>query len=313
MEVFAVFERWSGRTRGQRPGRLAAGLAALSLAALPFGGVAQAQSEDGLLVPSVPMMVVDAEAVTEGNSGQKAMVFPVAMSQLPVLPVKVELKTKDRTATAGSDYQATTVTLEFKAGNPLIQHVRVPIMGDTTVEPDETLGLEMVQLSGPATAVDKLGVGRILNDDLQAPSPTPTPLPLLRVDDLTVDEPVSGTAVAQVKVSVSPAPAPGADVSVNFATQFSTGPGAADGNDFVSTSGTLTFSAGGPGFKNIPVTIKSGLPNEGVETFKVVLSQPQNATFGDPEAVVSIVDLDIDPCLINPHLPGCEFPLPPTS
>ncbi len=100
---------------------------------------------------------------------------------------------------------------------------------------------------------------------------------------------------------------------MDFTTTLSSGPGAADGNDFQSTSGTRTFSAGGPLFKTIPVTIKSGLPNEGVETFRVVLSLPQNAAFGDPEAVVSIVDLEIDPCLINPHLPGCELPLPPTS
>jgi Calx-beta domain len=305
MEVFAVFEQWSVRTRGQRPGRLAAGLAALSLAALPFGGVAQAQSEDGLLVPSVPMMVVDAEAVTEGNSGQKAMVFPVAMSQLPVLPVKVELKTKDRTANAGSDYQATTVTLEFKAGNPLIQQVKVPIIGDTTVEPDETLGLEIVQLSGPATAVDKLGVGRILNDD------QPPPPPALRIDDLTVDEPLSGTAVAQVRVSLSSTPA--SPVTFHFETVLGTGPGNADGNDLVTTSGDRTLTSTAPLF--LPVTIKSGVPNEPPETFKMVLSQVQNASLADGEAVVTILDglADIDPCLINPHLPGCEFPLPPTS
>ena len=101
---------------------------------------------------------------------------------------------------------------------------------------------------------------------------------------------------------------------LDFTTALSSGPGAADGNDFQSTSGTRTFSAGGPLFKTIPVTIKSGLPNEGVETFRVV-AQPasERRRFGDPEAVVSIVDLEIDPCLINPHLPGCEFPLPPTS
>ncbi|HEX2514671.1 MAG TPA: Calx-beta domain-containing protein, partial [Chloroflexota bacterium] len=200
MEVFAVFEQWSQRsTRGvyarrQRSGRLAAALAALGVLALPFGGVAQAQSEDGLLVPSVPLMVVDAEAVVEGNSGQKAMVFPVAMSQVPVLPVTITLKTKDRTANVGSDYQETVVTLEFKAGNPLIQQVKVPINGDTTVEPDETLGLEIQHLSGPATAVDKLGVGRIVNDDVLQPPV----LPALSVDNLQVDEPPAGPATAKV-------------------------------------------------------------------------------------------------------------------
>ena len=143
MEVFAVFEqrspwsvRWNVRARRQRPGRLAAALAALSVLALPFGGVAQAQSEDGLLVPSVPLMMVDAEAVTEGNSGEKAMVFPVAMSQPPLTPVRVVVATKDRTAYAGSDYDATTVELLFGVGSPLIQQVKVPINGDTTVEPD---------------------------------------------------------------------------------------------------------------------------------------------------------------------------------
>ena len=90
--------RWNVRARRQRPGRLAARWPCRAVLALPFGGVAQAQSEDGLLVPSVPLMMVDAEAVTEGNSGEKAMVFPVAMSQPPLTPVRVVVATKDRTA-----------------------------------------------------------------------------------------------------------------------------------------------------------------------------------------------------------------------
>ena len=47
-----------------------------SVLALPFGGVAQAQSDDGLLVPSVPLMMVDAEAVTEGKLGRESDGLP---------------------------------------------------------------------------------------------------------------------------------------------------------------------------------------------------------------------------------------------
>ena len=116
------------------------------------------------------------------------MVFPVAMSQVPCTPVKVALKTKDRTANAGSDYQETAVTLEFKAGKPADPAGEGADQRRRRSSRTRPWGLEIQRLSGPATAVDNLGVGRIVNDDVLQPSVQPA----LSVDDLQVDEPPAG-------------------------------------------------------------------------------------------------------------------------
>ena len=72
--------------------------------------------------------------------------------------------TSDGTATiAGNDYVATSGTLTFPAG-VTTQPIPVPLIGDTTVEPDETF---FANLSNPvnATIANGNGTGTILNDD----------------------------------------------------------------------------------------------------------------------------------------------------
>jgi hypothetical protein len=81
----------------------------------------------------------------------------------------VDYATADGTATAGSDYTTTSGTLTFSPGSgPQTQTVSVPIIGDTTVEPDETY---TVTLSNPifATLDQAVGQGTITNDDLYTP------------------------------------------------------------------------------------------------------------------------------------------------
>jgi hypothetical protein len=85
------------------------------------------------------------------------------------LRVTVAYTTANGTATAGSDYTATSGTLTFAPGET-VQTVDVPIVGDTTLEPDETFTLT---LSNPvnATLGTATATGTITNDDLAAASP----------------------------------------------------------------------------------------------------------------------------------------------
>src|SRR5262249_30355188 len=82
-------------------------------------------------------------------------------------------------------------------------------------------------------------------------------------------------------------------VTVNFTTQDTT---ALAGSDYLATNGLVTFP---PGVTNqtIAVAILGDLLNETNETFRVVLSNPVNATLADAQAIGTIVNDDPLPTL----------------
>jgi len=62
--------------------------------------------------------------------------------------ITVNYATADNTATAGSDYTATTGTLTFTPGQ-ISQDIIISVNGDTAIEPDETF---LINLSNPSNA-----------------------------------------------------------------------------------------------------------------------------------------------------------------
>ena len=103
-------------------------------------------------------------SVKEGNSGTTSMVFTVSLSDSPLSAVTVGYTTANGTATAGSDYVTTAGTLVFGIGQTS-QTITVPVMGDTTREPNETVFLNLTSISANALIEDGQGVGTIINDD----------------------------------------------------------------------------------------------------------------------------------------------------
>lgn len=102
-------------------------------------------------------------SVSEGDSGTVDLVFPVTLTADPVSSATVDWSTADGTAHSDSDYQAATGRLTFAAG-VRTQEIRIKVNGDTLLEPDETL---FINLSNPMgmTLGDAQGTGAILNDD----------------------------------------------------------------------------------------------------------------------------------------------------
>src|SRR5438552_7592376 len=93
------------------------------------------------------------------------MTFTVTLSSASNLSVNVNFATANGTATAASDYLATSGTLTFNPGD-LTKTINVTINGDQLFEPDETF---TVNLSNPVnTTISRgTGTGTILNDDAQ--------------------------------------------------------------------------------------------------------------------------------------------------
>jgi len=119
-----------------------------------------------------PSLSVSDCAAIEGNAGATPCTFDVSLSGPSSFTVSVSYATADGTATAGSDYTAASGVLTFLPGTTT-QPVSVDVLGDTTIETDESFFLN---LSGPtnATLGDSQGVGTIGDDD--APSLSSTEL-----------------------------------------------------------------------------------------------------------------------------------------
>ena len=92
------------------------------------------------------------------------------------------------------------------------------------------------------------------------------------------------TSNASIKVTLSAAS--GQTVTVNYATQANT---ATAGADYFATSGTLTF-APGETQKTIQVPIVGDGTAEPAETFRLVLSSPNNVAISRSTATVTILD-----------------------
>ena len=231
----------------------------------------------------IPSFAINDVTISEGNSGTKNAIFTVNLSAARGKTTTVNFATANGTATAGSDYTATSGTLTFAPGETT-KTIAVPIIGDTVVESNETF---TVKLSGAtnATIADTQGVATITNDDI-----TPG-LPQLSINDVTKTEGDSGTTNATFTVRLS---APSTQtITVNFATANGT---AIAGSDYTSKSGTLTFTPGQTS-KTISVAIKGDLLDENNETFNINLSNAINATIADSQGIATITDNDPIPSL----------------
>ena len=111
----------------------------------------------------LPTLAVSSGRVNEGNTGTTTMQFTVTLSAASTQPVSVQYSTANGTATAGTDYTATTGTLTFTPGQ-LTKSITVVVASDTTVESDETLIVKLGTALA-ATILTGTGTGTIVNDD----------------------------------------------------------------------------------------------------------------------------------------------------
>jgi len=121
------------------------------------------RNDDQAPVPPAPTVSIAGATAVEGNSGTVNMKFTVSLSQAATSVVKVKYATADGTATAGKDYNATSGTLTFAAGETS-KTITVAVRGDTTYESSETF---RVVLSSPTGATIAAGTatGTITDND----------------------------------------------------------------------------------------------------------------------------------------------------
>ncbi|MBV9495282.1 MAG: right-handed parallel beta-helix repeat-containing protein, partial [Acidobacteria bacterium] len=229
---------------------------------------------------SGPTVSIAGVSQAEGNSGSTSFNFPVTLSQASALPVTVQYSTANGSATAGSDYVATSGTIVFNPGETS-KVVTVAVTGDTTSEPNETF---LVTLSSPTNASlgTAVATGTIVDDDAA---------PVLTIDNVSQAEGNSGTTPFTFTVNLS-APS-GQTVTVSYATANGT---AVAGSDYGATSGTLTFAPGVTS-QTVTVPVTGDVTNEANETFTVTLSSATNAAIATATGTGTIVNDDAVPTL----------------
>lgn len=226
------------------------------------GGINQGQTFAAL----APQLSVSDLTFAEGDSGSKVVEFTVTRSGGEGA-FSVAYETANGTATAGVDYQATSGTLAFAAGENAAK-VQVTVLGDATPEADETFFLRLSSPTNGAVLADDRGRATITNDD-GAP-------PTISIGDASVLEGDSGTTLATFTVTRTGG-------TNAFTVAYATvGNSAEPGSDFASTSGTLSF-AEGQTEQQITVSVTGDALAESDELFFVTLSSPTgDAVIADP-------------------------------
>ncbi len=153
----------------------------------------------------LPALSVADASVVEGDTGSATMDFTVTLAPVSGREVTVQYATSDGDAKSTTDYDATSGTLSFAAGETT-KTISVPVDGDVLDEADETLTLTL-SVPGNTTLADATATGTITDDDA---------LPQLAIDDVTVTEGHSGTTTATFTVGLDAVS--GRQVTVQYAT-----------------------------------------------------------------------------------------------
>ena len=224
---------------------------------------------------------IDNVSVTEGNAGLTNATFTVTLATT-MPPRGGSLASVNFTTVAGSagglsDFLMTSGTLSFNGTGT--QTINVPIVGDLSDEIDETFTVVLSNPSGATiSATAGTGAGTILDDDA-APS--------LSIDSVGIAEGNAGTTNLSFTVALDVAS--GQVVTVAYAT--ADGTATTGNNDYVSTSGTLTFNPGAT-FQTVLVPINGDTAVESNESFVVNLSAPTNATIAAGQGTGTITNDD---------------------
>ncbi len=189
--------------------------------------------------------------------------------------MSVNYTTSNGTASSGSDYTSTSGVLTIPA-NATSGTISVPVLGDLLDENNETFTVTISNAVNAAITT-AVGTGTIVDNDA---------LPALTINNPSVVEGDNGNTNLTFTVTLSPAS--GRSVNVSYATANGT---ASSGTDYISNSGTLTFTAGVT-TQTINVVVRGDTTVEPNETVLVNLSNPVNATIATTTGTGTITNDD---------------------
>ncbi len=233
----------------------------------------------GTIVNNDPLVEVGINATSstnELNGGTTDFVFEVTLNKASGQTVTVDFTTGNGTASVtDNDYVGQSGRLTFTPGVTL-QFITVAVNGDTRNEADETFTVFLTNPQLATLASGKTsGQGIILNDDAK---------PTISVSDVIHSEGDSENTPFVFAVTLSAIS--GQTVTAAYAT--ANGTATTGNNDYIATSGTVTFLPGS-NVQNVTVQVKGDKFVEPDETFFLNLSNPNaNATILDAQGTGTI-------------------------
>jgi hypothetical protein len=236
-------------------------------------------NDDGTPVPT--LHITAPAPADEGNADHNVTV-DVSVDNPTNLPMDVNYATSDGSATSDTakgakDYTPVAGALHWAANDGAVQHIDIPIKGDAIPEPDETFFLNFGSPNNLALPGNNPANITLKNDDAGA-------VPALTIDAIP-DKIEGDTSQTTQTVTVTLTPAAAQTVTVDYTTADGTATASAGETkgDYETAKGTLTFTQNQTS-KTFNVTINGDSADELDETYKVTLSNPHNATLGDPSS-----------------------------
>ncbi|QLE59736.1 hypothetical protein FD725_29340 (plasmid) [Nostoc sp. TCL26-01] len=110
-----------------------------------------------------PSITIGDRTITEGHSGTQILNFTVSLNSASQKTISVKYDTANGTATAGSDYTATSGTITFAPGETT-KTVSVQVIGDRLDEQNENFFVNLSQAIN-ANIADAQAIGTIIDDD----------------------------------------------------------------------------------------------------------------------------------------------------
>lgn len=210
---------------------------------------------------TAPVVSVEGGLVVE-RSGVFYMSFTARLSEAAAGTTRVDWRSLDGTARGGVDYDDTTNTITFAAGETA-RTFFLRIIDDTLDEPDETFFVELFNPTGGAVLAGGAPVlraqGVILDNDGGPGVAT------VQVSDPVLVEGDAGLRLAVFEIRL---PQPVAAATV---LRYATVPGsAAAGSDFVAAAGTLVFQPG-QDRAQVAVAVRGDARVEASETFQLAV------------------------------------------
>lgn len=218
----------------------------------------------------------------EVNESQGTATVTVALDQASASPVSVNYTTMDGSATAGSDYAATSGTLTFAAGETS-KTFTVTILNDSVAEGDETVGLMLSSPSGAVLGTPSAAPLTIHDDDNQSG--------VFRFSSASLS---AGEGAGTATLTVERTETTGsASVTVS-----QIGGSATPGSDYTFASPLVVTFAAGQSQATVSVQVLEDSLVEGDETVQFALSSPSTGYTLDPvlsSTTLTIVDNDAAP------------------
>ncbi|WP_299690007.1 Calx-beta domain-containing protein [Hydrocarboniphaga sp.] len=194
--------------------------------------------------------------------------------------ISVAYATANGTATAGSDYGASSGTLSWADGDNTAKTISVAVIDDAAAEATETVTLSLSSPGGGATLGSTRNATLSITDNDSAPGS-------LALSSAAYSLAENGGSVT---ITVTRSGGSNGAASVDYASANGS---AAAGSDYTAKSGTLTWASRDAASKTFTIVIANDTLSESNETLQVRLSAASGASLGSPAtATVTINDDD---------------------